>query len=86
MSGRDLADHHDGRDGDNEPCPALIAQVPVTEEYVIVGPWLEGVRVHGPILGDAASSRGYMPFNEKFHGDAAHKPERDARIVTRTCN
>jgi hypothetical protein len=54
---RDLANHHDSGKDNNEPGPPLVARVLVTEEYVIVGPWVEGVRVHWLFLGDAASCR-----------------------------
>src|SRR4051794_19432677 len=60
-SRRDLADHHDGGQGDDEPCPALVAGMLMTEEHVIVRPWLDRVRMHLVALLIPRVSEKYRP-------------------------
>jgi hypothetical protein len=50
-SRHDRADHHDGGQRDDEPGAALVARMPRTEEYVIVGPLIERMRVHRLVSG-----------------------------------
>ena len=50
----DFADHHDRGQRDHEPGAALVARVFRTEEHVVVGPSVEGMRVHGCLRAQAA--------------------------------